>query len=273
METILDIIRGFRAVDGEALRLDGAGDGPFAAVDPRKLRIEAAAGASAQVVVLHTAPEMSVLEVELAEGAQLELTELFTAEAFAEVSVKQAARSRCRLTTVQLSGANASYRIDLDGADAENELGGVFLAAGEEHCVLKLHTAHNAADCRSDSYVKGVAGGQAVGEFCGMVYVAPDAQRTDARQQSRNILLSRTARITTQPQLEIYADDVKCSHGATVGQMDAEAILYMRQRGLNEAQARRLQIEGFVGDVVTRCGIEPLCGAILERAAAKIETL
>ena len=211
--------------------------------------------------------------VTLAEGAQLELTELFTAEAFAEVSVKQAARSRCRLTTVLLSSANASYRIDLDGADAENELGGVFLAAGEEHCVLKLHTAHNVADCRSDSYVKGVAGGQAVGEFCGMVYVAPDAQRTDARQQSRNILLSRTARITTQPQLEIYADDVKCSHGATVGQMDAEAILYMRQRGLSEAQARRLQIEGFVGDVVTRCGIEPLCGAILERAAAKIETL
>ena len=179
--------------------------------------------------------------------------------------MKQAAHSRCRLTTVLLSSANASYRIDLDGADAENELGGVFLAAGEEHCVLKLHTAHNVADCRSDSYVKGVAGGQAVGEFCGMVYVAPDAQRTDARQQSRNILLSR--------QLEIYADDVKCSHGATVGQMDAEAILYMRQRGLSEAQARRLQIEGFVGDVVTRCGIEPLCGAILERAAAKIETL
>ena len=273
METILDIIRGFRAVDGEALRLDGAGGEPFAAVDPRKLRIEAAAGTSAQVVVLHTAPEMSVLEVELAEGAQLELTELFTAEAFAEVSVKQSERSRCRLTTVQLSSANASYRIDLDGADAENELGGVFLAAGEEHCVLKLHTAHNAADCRSNSYVKGVAGGCAVGEFCGMVYVAPDAQRTDARQQSRNILLSRTARITTQPQLEIYADDVKCSHGATVGQMDADAILYMRQRGLSEAQARRLQIEGFVGDVVTRCGIEPLCGAVMELASAKMEKL
>ena len=259
MEAILDIIRRFRPADGEVLRIDGAAAEPFAAVDPRHLRVEAAAGASARIVVLHTAPDVSSLTLTLAEGAQLELTELFTAEAFAEVSVKQAARSRCRLTTALLSSANASYRIDLDGADAENELGGVFLAAGEEHCVLKLHTAHNVADCRSDSYVKGVAGGQAVGEFCG--------------QQSRNILLSRTARITTQPQLEIYADDVKCSHGATVGQMDAEAILYMRQRGLSEAQARRLQIEGFVGDVVTRCGIEPLCGAILERAAAKIETL
>ena len=243
METIPDIIRGFRAADGEVLRIAGAEAEPFAAVDPRHLRVEAAAGASARIVVLHTAPDVSSLTLTLAEGAQLELTELFTAEAFAEVSVKQAAHSRCRLTTALLSSANASYRIDLDGADAENELGGVFLAAGEEHCVLKLHTAHNVA------------------------------QRTDARQQSRNILLSRTARITTQPQLEIYADDVKCSHGATVGQMDAEAILYMRQRGLSEAQARRLQIEGFVGDVVTRCGIEPLCGAILERAAAKIETL
>ena len=273
MEAILDIIRRFRPADGEVLRIDGAAAEPFAAVDPRKLRIEAVAGASARIVVLHTAADMSVVEVELGEEAQLELTELFTAEAFAEVSVKQAARSRCRLTTVQLSSANASYRIDLDGADAENELGGVFLAAGNEHCVVKLRTGHNVADCRSNSYIKGVAGGQAVGEFCGMVYVAPDAQRTDARQQSRNILLSRTARITTQPQLEIYADDVKCSHGATVGQMDAEAILYMRQRGLSEAQARRLQIEGFVGDVVPRCGIEPLCGAILERAAAKIETL
>ena len=190
METIPDIIRGFRAADGEVLRIAGAEAEPFAAVDPRHLRVEAAAGASARIVVLHTAPDVSSLTLTLAEGAQLELTELFTAEAFAEVSVKQAARSRCRLTTALLSSANASYRIDLDGADAENELGGVFLAAGNEHCVVKLRTGHNVADCRSNSYIKGVAGGQAVGEFCGLVYVAPDAQRTDARQQSRNILLS-----------------------------------------------------------------------------------
>ena len=112
------------------------------------------------------------------------------------------------------------------------------------------------------------------GFFIARRQVEPNVLSQLAEQTVRsNILLSETARITTQPQLEIYADDVKCSHGATVGQMDAEAILYMRQRGLSEAQARRLQIEGFVGDVVTRCGIEPLCGAILERAAAKIETL
>ena len=150
-------------------------------------------------------------------------------------------------------------------------LGKQFLAAGQEHCVVRLRTNHNVPDCRSNSYIKGVAGGTAVGEFCGLVYVAPDAQRTDAQQQNRNILLSETARITTQPQLEIYADDVKCSHGATVGQMDSEAILYMRQRGLSEAQARGLQIEGFVGDVVRRCGIEPLCEAAMEAVVAKLE--
>ena len=103
--------------------------------------------------------------------------------------------------------------------------------------------------------------------------MAQDAQRTDAQQQSRNILLSDTARITTWPQLEIYADDVKCSHGATVGQMDAEAVYYMRQRGLSEAEARRLQIEGFVGDIVRRCGIEPLGEALLEAVAAKMKRM
>lgn len=273
MTAILDIIRDFRTAQGEVFRIEGTQDGPYAAVDPRRMRIEAAAGASGRIVVVHTAPDMSSLEIVAAEDARLEITEVFLAEAFAEVAVKQSARSLCRLTAVQLTSANASYTIDLDGRDAENMLGGVFLAGGEEHCVVKLRTNHNVPDCRSNSYIKGVAGGSARGEFCGLVYVAPDAQHTDAQQQNRNILLSETAHIATQPQLEIYADDVKCSHGATVGQMDAEAILYMRQRGLSEAQARRLQIEGFVGDVVTRCGIEPLCGAILERAAAKIETL
>lgn len=273
MDAIQDILRAFRPAGSELLRIGGAETTPFAAVDPRRLRVEVGAGASGRLVVLHTAPEMSSLEILLAEDARLELTEVFLAEAFVEVGVKQSARSACRMTAVQLTSANASYRIDLNGSGAENTLGGVFLAAGEEHCVVELRTNHNVPDCRSNSYVKGVAGGSAVGEFRGLVYVARDAQRTDAQQQNRNILLSDTARITTKPQLEIYADDVKCSHGATIGQMDAEAILYMRQRGLSEAQARRLQIEGFVGDVVLRCGIEPLCGALMEAVTDKMKKL
>ncbi|MDE5636855.1 MAG: SufD family Fe-S cluster assembly protein, partial [Alistipes sp.] len=111
------------------------------------------------------------------------------------------------------------------------------------------------------------------GRFEGMVYVAPDAQRTDARQTSRNLTLGDEARITTLPQLEIYADDVKCSHGATVGQMDSDAVLYMRQRGLSEDAARRLQIEGFVADVVMRCAVEEAGEALLAELNAKLERL
>lgn len=273
MDALNDIIRGFRPADTDILRIGSAEPMPYAALDPRSLRVEVAARGSARLVVVHTAAEMSALDIRLGEDARFELTEVFAAEAFAEVVLTQAARSACRITTLQLSGANASYRMALDGPDAESTLNGLFLAGGGEHCVMKLRTEHNAADCRSNSYIKGVAAGDGVGEFCGLVYVAQDAQRTDAQQQSRNLLLGDTARITTRPQLEIYADDVKCSHGATVGQINDEAILYMRQRGLSEAQARRMQIEGFAGDVVRHCGIEPLCEALAARVAAKLETM
>ena len=130
---------------------------------------------------------------------------------------------------------------------------------------------HNVADCNSFSLVKGIAGAEAVGEFEGMVYVAPDAQRTDAVQTSRNIVIGDTARIQTKPQLEIYADDVKCSHGATVGQLDGEAVMYMRQRGLSEQQARRLQIEGFVNDIVLSAG--DMGEVWSEELTAKLERL
>lgn len=250
MTAILDIIRDFRTAQGEVFRIEGTQDGPYAAVDPRRMRIEAAAGASGRIVVVHTAPDMSSLEIVAAEDARLEITEVFLAEAFAEVAVKQSARSLCRLTAVQLTSANASYTIDLDGRDAENMLGGVFLAGGEEHCVVKLRTNHNVPDCRSNSYIKGVAGGSARGEFCGLVYVAPDAQHTDAQQQNRNILLSETAHIATQPQLEIYADDVKCSHGTAIGQLDALQVFYMRTRGLSESTARMLLKQAFMADVI-----------------------
>lgn len=273
MAALTDILRGFAAVEGASLDIRAVAERPFVAVDPQKLRVGVAAGASARLVVVHEKPLASSLSFLLERGARLEFTEIFLGEAFAEVRAVQAADSSCCMTSVQLASANVSYRTDLDGAHAENRLSGLFLAADSEHCVMDLRTGHNVSDCTSDSLVKGIAGGNAVGEFRGLVYVAPDAQRTDARQQSRNVLLSETARIVTKPQLEIYADDVKCSHGATVGQMDADAVLYMRQRGLSLAQARRLQIEGFAGDVVRRCGIGELGEALMEAVALKMERM
>lgn len=276
MTALDDMFRSFRSVGGGRLRIDREEPTPFVAVDPAgALEVEVMTGGAAQLVVVHREPADGPvnLRIRLQEAAQLTLTEVFFAPAKVEVSLTQASRSASRITSVQLAGAEAVYRTSLDGPQAESVLHGLFIAGGEEHCSVSLHTAHNVPDCRSESYVKGVAGGHATGRFGGLVYVAPDAQRTDARQQSRNVLLSDAARIDTLPQLEIYADDVTCSHGATVGRMDDEAVLYMRQRGLSEATARRLQIEGFAADVVRHCGIEPLCDRLMTAVAEKMEQL
>ena len=265
----------FRQVDGRLLRVTRACAAglPFAAVDPDRLSVEVEAGVEAALVVLHGSPDETSIDVRLAEGASLALTEIFVSEAFVECRIRQEARSRCSVMTAMFSSANVRYRTDLDGAGAESELDGVFVAGGDEHCVVELRTAHNVPDCRSRSAVKGVAGGRALGEFRGLVYVAPDAQRTDARQQSRNVLLGAEARIDTKPQLEIYADDVKCTHGATVGMMDNEAILYMRQWGLSLQQARSLQIEGFVDDIVLRCPLDAVREALVGAVAEKLEKM
>lgn len=276
MTCLDDMFRSFRRVEGGGLRVDREESTPFAAVDPAAaLEVEVLTGGAAQLLVVHREPADGPvkLRIRLQEAAQLTLTELFFAPAKVEAEVTQASRSVSRITTLQFAGADASYRTSLDGPHAESVLHGLFIAGGEEHCSVSLHTAHNVPDCRSESCVKGVAGGRATGRFGGLVYVAPDAQRTDARQQSRNVLLSDAARIDTLPQLEIYADDVVCSHGATVGRMDDEAVLYMRQRGLSEATARRLQIEGFAADVVRHCGIEPLCDRLMTAVAEKMEQL
>ncbi len=275
MNGLDDSIRTFRRIEEGRLRIEREEPAPFAAVDPAGLEIEVAADAAVRLVIVHRkAADAPVnVRIRLQEKARLTLTEVFWAPAKVEMNLKQAAHSASRITTLQLAGADATYRTELDGGQAESVLHGLFLAGGGEHCAVRLHTAHNVADCRSESLVKGVAGGTATGRFEGLVYVAPDAQRTDAQQQSRNVLLSDTARIDTLPQLEIYADDVKCSHGATVGRMDDEAILYMRQRGLSEAAARKLQLEGFAADVVRHCGIESLCETLMEAVAEKMNEI
>lgn len=273
MERIEEIIRTYDPVTGGTLRVDGAELVCRAAVDPRQLRIEVAAGCAAQVVVLHTGAGVAAIEADLEPDARLELVELFAGRALSDLHIRQGERSRSHLTVVELAEATASCTVDLQGAGASSVVGGVFAVGGDEHCTLTLRTNHRVPECRSDAQLRGIAGGRAVGEFRGLVYVAPGARATDAVQTSRNILLTDAARIVTRPQLEIYADDVKCSHGAAVGQMDAEAIFYMRQRGLSEALARRLQIEGFMGDVVRRCPIEGLGEALAEAVARKLEQL
>jgi len=263
--------KGFEPLCGRCATLAG---GPvYTLLDPTKYAVAVGRGDAARLVVVHTEPARAELSVEVADDANLSLVELFLGEASVACTIRQGRGSLCEVTSAQLSGAEVHYRIELDGAFARSELDGLFLAAGRERCEFGVRVAHNVPDCRSRSLVKGVAAGEADGAFRGLVYVAPGAQRTDAEQTSRNVALSASARIVAQPQLEIYADDVRCTHGATVGQMDDEAIGYMRQRGLSEAQARRLQMEGFAGSIAARCAVEPVCEHLYGMIAAKLERM
>ena len=250
-----------------------------------QILIVAEKGARAEVIITHrSAGDGRIFagitrEAIIGEGADVHFTELYDLQQNCSIVnnnyVHQAKASHCATMSCKTGDGyvRAAYNSALTAPEAVSDVWALFLCGGEEHCDLNLAVRHLAPDCRSYSLVKGAAAGNAVGSFAGMVYVAQDAQRTDAQQQSRNLLLNDTARIFAQPQLEIYADDVKCSHGATVGQLDDEAIYYMRQRGLSEKQARRLQIEGFAYDVVQHCGCQHMCRHISVLTAAKLEKM
>ena len=244
---------------------------PLVVVNPRKGEIEVSASQRVSLVVWHDDAKESALTIRLAPHTQLSLTEVYASEKYTSLVVEQGEGSECNVMTVMLRGAHSSYETLLNAPHSSFTMNAAVVATGFDHAQLSLVTRHNVEDCKSNSTIKSVASGRAVAEFKGLVYVAQDAQRTDARQTSRNIEIGREAKIITKPQLEIYADDVKCSHGATVGQLDGEAVLYMRQRGLSEEQARRLQIEGFVKDIALSS--KNLSDELVDELSAKLENL
>lgn len=140
--------------------------------------------------------------------------------------------------------------IDLAGPGAQAHVKVLYLSGGEEQVNIRILMHHRAPGCHSTQKIHGIAGGRARIDFHGTIVVAPDAQKTEAYQENHNIVLTTEARVKTEPQLEIYADDVKCSHGATVGQLNADELFYMRSRGIPEAEARTLQMLSFLSPVI-----------------------
>ena len=212
------------------------------------------------------------INIDVERGAELRILHLVTRHSAMNISVAVAGDAVCWMTQIVVSSSDTRVVASLVERGAEFNMGGVFLLSDEDKASVTADVNHMASDCRSHTHVKGVATGKAHGSFAGLVYVAPDAQRTDSVQSSRNITVGE-ARIETMPQLEIYADDVKCSHGATVGLMNDDAILYMRQRGLSLADAKRLQIEGFVDDVVLHSVVEGSEAILAELLSEKLTNL
>ena len=164
------------------------------------------------------------------------------------------AGEKLELTFVVLPGESRDIdvAIDLVGEGAEVSLKGLYLCGGDERVNFRILMHHRAPGCHSTQQVKGIAGGSAQVHFDGTIVVAPDAQQTEAFQENHNIVLTDEARVETKPQLEIYADDVKCSHGATIGQLNEEEQFYMRSRGIPASEAKVLQMISFVSEVIAQ---------------------
>jgi Fe-S cluster assembly protein SufD len=141
-------------------------------------------------------------------------------------------------------------RVVLGGEDAECSLNGLYLARNREHVDTHTSIDHAVPHTRSRELYRGILDGRARGAFDGAILVRRDAQKTSAAQENRNLLLSDDAVIHTKPELQIQADDVKCTHGATIGQLDREAVFYLRARGFDEPAARRMLTRAFAADVL-----------------------
>jgi Fe-S cluster assembly protein SufD len=148
--------------------------------------------------------------------------------------------------------------VELVGEGAEANVYGAYVCGADERVKIAVDMHHKVPHCNSRQLFKGIAGGSSRVDFYGKIIVAQDAQRTEAYQENHNILLSDNAKVDTKPQLEIYADDVKCSHGMTTGQIDENALFYMQSRGISRDEARMLLSVAFTSDVIDHVRLDAL---------------
>lgn len=189
------------------------------------------------------------------------------------VQTEQARSSSITTHSIAVGGRldREEIRAVLDGEGAEALLHGLYVIGGHQHVDNHTLIDHAKPHCASREVYKGVLDGHAGGVFNGKIAVRKDAQKTDSKQSNKNLLLSENATINTKPQLEIYADDVKCTHGATIGQIDAEAVFYLRSRGIGLQEARNLLIQAFANDILDRIKFEPLRASLREMIGLRLQ--
>lgn len=185
------------------------------------------------------------------------------------VNIANDGRSNFNTLTVDGGWIRNDLRISLDGQNIEANLNGFYLPRGKQ--LIDNHTKvdHRFPHCNSNELYKGILFDQSQGVFNGKVYVRKDAQKTNAYQNNANVLVGEDAQMNTKPELEIYADDVKCSHGTTTGQIDESAMFYLRARGLSEDSARKLLTTAFINDVLNKVENETVRTHIIEALSQK----
>ena len=174
-----------------------------------------------------------------------------------------------RYNMVAIAGSagfsRAEFTVKMNGQGGECDLSGLTLLAGKQHSDTTIIIDHIAPHCRSSQFFKNVLNDKSRGVFQGKIHVYKDAQKTDGYQLSNNLLLSNLAEMDVKPELEIYADDVKCSHGCTTGQLDETPLFYLMSRGISKEDARRLLLEAFMGEILEKISNDDVRGLFEDR--------
>jgi len=228
------------------------------------------------LIVVEKEAQVSVVEDYVSFGSETPalsnaVTELIAGEntSVSHLLIEREHLQTCNISTLRIeqarSAAVASHSLLLGGALVRNNvhpvlagdggeclINGLFIGNGRQHLDNYMLVEHASPHCASRQFYNGILDGHSHGVFHGRIIVHKDAQKTDAKQTNRNLLLTDDAQIDTKPQLEIYADDVKCTHGATIGQIEENALFYLRSRGIAEVEARRLLLEAFAGECLDR---------------------
>ncbi|MDY3090430.1 MAG: Fe-S cluster assembly protein SufD [Porphyromonas sp.] len=223
----------------------------------------------------HCSMSLQSLEIVLGAGAKLRYTDLEQTSALSRristLHIRQEAGSDANICFFSLHNGKTrnNYYCDLAGEGANLSLGGFVVNSGKEHTDNFSFISHSVPHCTSNELFKYALQDDSYGVFTGRILVAIDAQKTQAYQTNNNLLLSKTAKMQAKPQLEIYADDVKCSHGMTTGQLNEQAIFYMQQRGIAKAEAKRLLSIAFSEDTLQLVENEELRDLIREEITAR----
>jgi Fe-S cluster assembly protein SufD len=239
-------------------------------------------GAEATLIERFASPDGSLYfnnslsEIILQEDARLEHVRLQEESPAAfhlhSLFVNQYAGSAYRNTGFALGGSWSRTELDIDflGERAVAKLDGLYVTGEQQLSDVHLNIRHSVPGCQSHTNYKGLLHGRGRAVFDGRIEVKPHASKSDAHLHNANLLLSRSAEVDTKPQLEIYADDVKCSHGTTVGQLDPAQLFYLRSRGIAAGESQRLLCLGFAGEIIEQCRIAPLGEHIQEAVATRL---
>jgi Fe-S cluster assembly protein SufD len=212
----------------------------------------------------------SLTEIYAGRGARIDFSRMQNENGFSSqithTFIRQEEKSAVTSNTVSLHGGliRNNFFVKLNGRGCESNLYGLFFGDDNQHVANYTLVNHAMPECTSNQLFKGILDDRATGSFNGKIYVSKDAQKTQAYQKNNNILLSPDARMNTKPHLEIYADDVKCSHGATTGRLDSEALFYLKSRGIGEKEARQLLMYAFADEIISKIQLPQLRERIIE---------